>query len=174
MLLFLQSPSIFSTTCAYLNLQHMALKSQFSTVDGVLFNLNSHCSTPFSLSNEKDVHLIGPHCPICLLKVNDIYCQYSWWLLFIQSLRPTWQLRKWQQMLPQNLISSCWLTISFPHSQCTPVQAVPCYIQPLSIWTDDKPDNMELSNCPVLRLQLHCLRHYNVPMFCSLCLHSLL
>jgi len=40
---------------------------------GALFNLNAHCGTLFSLSYEKDVLLMGQHCPVCpfIVKVSN-------------------------------------------------------------------------------------------------------
>ena len=37
-----------------------------------LFNLNTKCGKRFSFSKEKDVHSMRQHCPVCLLKVNQI------------------------------------------------------------------------------------------------------
>jgi hypothetical protein len=40
------------------------------------FNLNAHCRTVFSLLDEKDVHLMSKHYPICSVKLynesNDV------------------------------------------------------------------------------------------------------
>jgi hypothetical protein len=36
-----------------------------------LFNLNAHSRTIFSLSNVRDVHLMGQGCHVRLSKVND-------------------------------------------------------------------------------------------------------
>jgi hypothetical protein len=36
-----------------------------------VFSLNAHCRTVFSLSDEKDVHLMSQHSPIDSLKLND-------------------------------------------------------------------------------------------------------
>jgi hypothetical protein len=53
-------------------------KRQFSAVATLLFNLNSHCGTVFSLSDEKDVHLMGQHCAVCLLKVKCLLWADIW------------------------------------------------------------------------------------------------
>jgi hypothetical protein len=45
-------------------------KSHVSAVARALFNLNPHCGTAFSLLDEKDIHSMGQHCPVHLLKVN--------------------------------------------------------------------------------------------------------
>jgi len=37
---------------------------------GALFNLNAHCGTLFSLSYEKEVLLMGWHCPVCPFRVK--------------------------------------------------------------------------------------------------------
>lgn len=38
---------------------------------GAPFSLNAHCWTVFSLLDEKDVHVMGQHCPVCLFKVKE-------------------------------------------------------------------------------------------------------
>jgi hypothetical protein len=45
-------------------------KLHVSAAVGALFNLNTHCGTVLSLSDEKDVHLMEQFCPISLLKVK--------------------------------------------------------------------------------------------------------
>jgi len=43
-----------------------------SAVIGALFNLIAHHGTVFHLSDVRDVHLMGQHCPIRLLKSNTV------------------------------------------------------------------------------------------------------
>jgi hypothetical protein len=45
-------------------------KCHVSVAAGALFNLNAHCKAMFSLSDEKNVHLMGQCCPIYKLKVK--------------------------------------------------------------------------------------------------------
>jgi hypothetical protein len=44
-------------------------KSHVSVAAQALLNLNAHCVTMHSLSDKKDVHLMGQCCPSHLLKV---------------------------------------------------------------------------------------------------------
>lgn len=39
---------------------------------GALFDLSAHHGTVFRLSDERDVHLMGQHCPIRPLKSNTV------------------------------------------------------------------------------------------------------
>jgi hypothetical protein len=48
------------------------LEHQVSAVIRALFNLNAHHGTVFPLSDERDVHLMGQHCPIRLLQSNTV------------------------------------------------------------------------------------------------------
>jgi hypothetical protein len=44
-----------------------------SAVAEALFSLCAQCGTVFSCVDKKDVHLVGQHCPFCLLKVRNIF-----------------------------------------------------------------------------------------------------
>jgi hypothetical protein len=39
-------------------------------VAGALFTFSAHCGTVFSVSDEKDVHLMGQCCPVHALKAS--------------------------------------------------------------------------------------------------------
>jgi hypothetical protein len=49
-----------------------SLKLQVFAGAGVLFSLNNHCRTVFSLSGEKDVDLIGQCCCVWPLKLKTL------------------------------------------------------------------------------------------------------
>ena len=58
--------------CSVLTLSILPFKCQVSAVARTLLKLNAHCGAVFSYSDEQDVHLLAQHCPICLLKVNEL------------------------------------------------------------------------------------------------------
>jgi hypothetical protein len=58
-------------------------------LERVLFNLNAHCSTVFSLSDEKDVHLVGQRCPVHPLEVKQVLSfrelKFLIWNMFLNT-----------------------------------------------------------------------------------------
>jgi len=59
-----------------------SFKSQVSATARALLNLNACFGTVFSISDKKDVHLMGQYCPVCPNKVMEL----SLYTLFVLSV----------------------------------------------------------------------------------------
>ena len=49
-----------------------SFKSQVSAAVRTLLNLNAHFGTMLSISDKKDVHLMGQYCPVCPNKFMEL------------------------------------------------------------------------------------------------------
>lgn len=70
--MFLQSKCVRLLDVVCLNICFKPFNSHISAMVGALFNLNNHCRTVFSHSDEKVIDLREEYCPVKPLKVNLI------------------------------------------------------------------------------------------------------